>query len=111
MCTNAYLQAMCHSYKHWTGSLLVPADRDTATALWESPFAIAAHNHAEDPVFVYANAAALRLFKTTLSDLMGTLSRYTASEMGQSERNTLLEKSPSDRLCERLFRHTFSKRW
>lgn len=51
---------------------------------WES--AVLAHDGAADPVFTYANAAAARLWRTTVDQLIGMPSRLSAPAEHREER-------------------------
>eukprot|EP00879_Flechtneria_rotunda_P019675 GHRR01020674.1.p1 GENE.GHRR01020674.1~~GHRR01020674.1.p1 ORF type:complete len:231 (+),score=83.46 GHRR01020674.1:689-1381(+) len=65
-----------------------------AEAVYKAPFVLVAHNKFEqgvtDPVFTYANRAALELFEATWDEFIGMLSRYSAEEAAQEERNNIL---------------------
>lgn len=86
---------LCESYQHWTGMRLIDADYDTAEAvdeLMNAPFAVASHNTLDDPVFNYANNAALQLFGMERDEMMGLPSRFSAEPMVREERSSLLER-------------------
>ncbi|CAL8464536.1 g4071 [Coccomyxa elongata] len=68
---------------------------EMAKALWEAPFAVLSHDkfENEDPVFTYANKAALDLFEATWDELVGMPSRKSAADEAeaQTDRNQILE--------------------
>lgn len=95
--SNYYLaehaQRLTNSYRRWTGNdLLDPglSVMEQARALYEAPFVVASHGTGEDPVFNYANRAALALFETGWPDLVSTPSRLSAEPMERAQRAQLL---------------------
>ncbi len=54
------------------------------------PFPIASHDNSSEPLFNYANHAALNLFKRTLNEMMGLPSRASALPVDQDERSKIL---------------------
>lgn len=70
-----------------------------AEALWRAPFVLLAHNKFEggavvdDPVYVYANRAALRLFEATWDELVGLPSRRSAAPEAQADRDALIARA------------------
>lgn len=90
-----HTRLLCESYQHWTGMRLIAADYDTDEAIDElmnAPFAVASHNTQDDPVFNYANNAALQLFGMERDEMMGLPSRFSAELVAREERATLLER-------------------
>jgi PAS domain S-box-containing protein len=90
-----HTRLLCDSYRHWTGMRLIehdPQSPEGVRELLEAPFAVASHNTQDDPVFNYANNAALRLFGMTREEMMGLPSRYSAEPMAREERAHLLER-------------------
>jgi hypothetical protein len=65
-----------------------------AEAIYKAPFVCLAHNSFEDgvddPTFVYANRAALRLFDATWDELVGAPSRISGDESVQEVRRARL---------------------
>jgi hypothetical protein len=63
-----------------------------AEAMYIAPFACLAHNKfeegVEDPVFTYANKAALELFEGTWDTMIGLPSRSSAEAAAQEVRHT-----------------------
>jgi MEKHLA domain len=95
--SNHYLaqhaQLLTSSYRHWTGHDLVDpglSEAEQARALYEAPFVVASHGTGEDPVFNYANRAALALFETGWPDFVSTPSRLSAEPKERTQRAQLL---------------------
>ena len=95
--SNNYLvehaQLLTSSYRHWTGHDLVDpglSAAEQARTLYEAPFVVASHGTGEDPVFNYANRAALTLFETGWPDLVSMPSRLSAEPMERAQRAQLL---------------------
>jgi hypothetical protein len=61
-----------------------------------APFALVSHGTESDPVFNYANRAALALFSTTWAAFTQMPSRLSAGTMEQVERARLLEQVSRD---------------
>jgi PAS domain-containing protein len=90
-----HTRLLCDSYRHWTGMRLIAHDPDThegVEELLEAPFAVASHNTQDDPVFNYANNAALKLFGMEREEILGLPSRFSAELVAQEERASLLER-------------------
>jgi hypothetical protein len=70
---------LARSYLRLTGCSLIPdrmTDAQAATWLYElAPFAVLAHNTLPDPLFVYGNKAAQRLFEYDWDELITLPSR------------------------------------
>ncbi|WP_163931099.1 MEKHLA domain-containing protein [Paraferrimonas sp. SM1919] len=64
----------------------------TNKSLDNAPFAVLSHGTGSDPIFNYANKAALELFEYSLEDLITLPSRLSAEAMVQSERDRLLAR-------------------
>eukprot|EP00878_Enallax_costatus_P022850 GHUV01024280.1.p1 GENE.GHUV01024280.1~~GHUV01024280.1.p1 ORF type:complete len:221 (+),score=70.98 GHUV01024280.1:168-830(+) len=83
--------------KQYNEFLMEAAFDQLAEAIYKAPFALLAHNKFEegvtDPVFTYANKAALELFEGTWDELVGLPSRHSAEEdeAAQAEREELLK--------------------
>ncbi|KAI8470894.1 MAG: MEKHLA domain-containing protein [Monoraphidium minutum] len=95
---NLLLLSICQSYwKEYNEYLMTTDLKNLAAALYNAPFVCLAHNKfeegVEDPVFVYANRAALRLFEGTWDELVGLPSRLSADDTAQEERNALLQQA------------------
>jgi MEKHLA domain len=95
--SNYYLaehaQLLTSSYRRWTGNDLVDPGlsvMEQARALYEAPFVVASHGTGEDPVFNYANRAALALFETGWPDFISTPSRLSAEPVERAQRAQVL---------------------
>ena len=62
------------------------------TAFDQCSFPIASHDNSSEPLFNYANRAALNLFKMTLKEMMGLPSKASALPVDQEERSLILEQ-------------------
>lgn len=94
-----HAQLLLDSYRRWTGRDLVDpglSAAERACALYEAPFVVASHGTGEDPVFNYANRAALALFETDWSGFTAMPSRLSAGPMEQQERARMLERVRRD---------------
>lgn len=81
------------SYRHWTGRELVSprmSDEEAARYLFHAPLAMVSHDAAKDPIFNYANRAALELFGMSWEELTVLPSRLSAEAVNQEERTRLL---------------------
>lgn len=90
-----HAQLLLDSYRRWTGRDLVDPGLSAAErgrALYEAPFVVASHGTGEDPVFNYANRAALVLFETDWSGFTAMPSRLSAEPVEQEERARMLEQ-------------------
>lgn len=65
---------------------------DVVQALWDLPAAVVAHGTEDDPLFFYANAAALQAFDTERAAFIGMPSRLSAEAPERAERQALLER-------------------
>jgi hypothetical protein len=87
------------SYRWWTGRDLIPSRLEGGIAVqWldEAPFALVSHGKEADPVFNYANHAALQLFEMSWDTLTALPSRLSAGAMDRIEREHLLEQVVRD---------------
>ncbi|HYG32801.1 MAG TPA: MEKHLA domain-containing protein [Methylophilaceae bacterium] len=90
-----HTRLLCESYRHWTGMRLIEHDPDSPEGVEElmnASFAVASHDSMEDPVFNYANNAALQLFGMERDEIIGLPSRFSAEPATQDERAGLLER-------------------
>lgn len=62
----------------------------------EAPYSILAHNHSDDPHFIYANRYALSCFKYTEEEMLSLPSRFSAAEQNRAERERLLQAVTHD---------------
>lgn len=97
--SNNYLtehaRLLTSSYRHWTGRDLVDPGLpvvEQARTLYEAPFVVASHGTGGDPVFNYANRAALALFETSWPDFISMPSRLSAEPLEREQRAQLLER-------------------
>ncbi len=84
------------SYRQLTGRDLVACGKQTATALWLAPQVIVAHGTEDDPLFCFANRAALERFETSLEAFLGSPSRLSAEAPERKERQDLLNHVSRD---------------
>ncbi|HZV61566.1 MAG TPA: MEKHLA domain-containing protein [Methylophilaceae bacterium] len=90
-----HTRLLCDSYRHWTGMRLIehdPGSPEGVEELLNAPFAVASHNTQDDPVFNYANNAALKLFGMEREEILGLPSRFSAEPAVHEERAGLLER-------------------
>ncbi len=83
------------SHRRLTGRELQPADgtpAERAYRLYHAPFALLAHDRAEDPVFFYANLSAQRLFELPWQAIVRLPSRLSAEPLARAEREHLLRR-------------------
>ncbi|QWP76218.1 MEKHLA domain-containing protein [Lysobacter sp. K5869] len=84
------------SYRHWFGRSFA-GDADASDWLYrEAPFALLAHGNQDDPEFIYANAAAQRLFEYTWDQIVGLPSRLSAPADQRPARVALLQRVERD---------------
>jgi len=91
----ARILAVAASHARLLGQPLVPAVADDAAllaALWQAPQVILAHGVEPDPVFFFANRAALRAFETTADAVRQMPSRLSAEPGLREERARLLAR-------------------
>ncbi len=78
-----------------TGRDLVGSEADGADAakeVFDAPFAVMSHDMANDPVFNYANRAALALFEMDWSEFTSLPSRLSVEPANRRERERLLRE-------------------
>lgn len=80
------------SHLRVTGRMLVADSGDAAGALWSLPDAVVAHGTEDDPLFFYANRAALALFEARAADFIGMPSRLSAPPADREERARFMER-------------------
>lgn len=89
---------LARSFRHFIGRELLPAAADPAAfarAVFEAPFVLVSHGTEADPVLNYGNAAALRLWEATWTELTRMPSRLTAEAPNREERARLLARVTS----------------
>ena len=91
-----FFNLLAGSYHRLTGNALAPAaipPHEGARYLYDqAPFGLLAHNTADDPVFVYGNKTAQRLFGYDWSELTQLPSRLSAEAPDRAERQRFLER-------------------
>lgn len=88
-----HIGLMNNSYRKLLGAELIQENKAHETlekSLFYAPFVIVSHNTAEDPVFNYANLAALELFGFSWDEFIRLPSRLSAEPVHQLERDKLL---------------------
>ncbi len=92
-------QHILDSYERLIGHQLIErlgSETDQAESLFKASFVVVSHGTEVDPLLNYANAAALKLWKISISTLLETPSRMTAEAMHRDERAELLERTTRD---------------
>ncbi len=87
------------SYRHWTGrELMAPALGPVEAVAWldAAEFSLVSHGLEPDPIFNYANRAALQLFGMSWQDFTVMPSRLSAGPIERDERARLLERVSRD---------------
>ena len=74
------------SFHRLVGTPLVSDKGDLRENLWTLPSVVVAHATEDDPVFFYANRAALSLFEASAQDFVRMPSRFSAEPVERSER-------------------------
>ena len=67
-----------------------------ATDLFSSEIAVLAHDNSRDPLLIYANATALRLWERSWQEMIGMPSRYTAEEGAREQRASALQRAQKE---------------
>jgi len=84
------------SFQRLVGHGLVPVDADADWLYEQAPFAVLAHDTAEDPRFFYANRAAQACFGYSWTEFIGMPSRLSAETPERGARQKLLEQVARD---------------
>jgi PAS domain-containing protein len=92
----AFFKLLTDSYTRTVGKQLVGPGQDAAWLYGDAPFAVLAHNIADDPVFIYANRTAQRCFEYGFDELITIPSRLSAEAPNRAERQRLLDAVASD---------------
>lgn len=90
-----WIRWLLDSYAFWlkrelidrTGTLEEQSER-----LYVSPFVVASHTKAEDPILNFGNRQALALWEGTWEEFTSTSSRLTAEPANQAERARMLDQ-------------------
>lgn len=72
--------------------LPINLDHNLISAFEACSYPIASHDHKAEPLFNYANKAALLLFKMKAQDMIGLPSKKSASQSNQASREAFLKK-------------------
>lgn len=67
--------------------------RDQDKELFSCDMAVLAHDNSSDPLLIYANATALRLWERSWDEMIGMPSRYTAEEGERQQRTSALQQA------------------
>ena len=98
------VQAILDSYRRRVGSELIPRSGDAradAGLLDQFEGVVLSHDGGDDPVFVYANAAAASLWRMPIDELIGMPSRLSAPpEHRQSRASMLADAATSGLLTD-----------
>jgi hypothetical protein len=92
----AHNQLLIESFYRQTGRQLLPKGGDSGNyssvhqQLLNSPFAVVSHDTQVQPIFNYANNAALSLFEMQWSEFTSLPSSKSAEKISQTERDHLL---------------------
>ena len=78
----AYSALLVDSFRRVTGREILGAAADLAAALWYHQQPLVSHGTQADPVFCYANAAALQLWQMDWDDFIRLPSRRSAEASG-----------------------------
>lgn len=92
----AIFSLLAGSFARMVGKGLVPADTDAEWLYEQAPFAVLAHDTAEDPRFFYANRAAQACFGYSWVEFIGMPSRLSAETPERAARQKLLEQVARD---------------
>ncbi|PLK27565.1 MEKHLA domain-containing protein [Novosphingobium sp. TH158] len=87
---------IAQSHARLLGAPLVAEGEDLAEALWNAPQVILAHGTEADPLFYFANRAALARFDARLDQIIGMPSRLSAEAPNRAERQALLDRVSRD---------------
>jgi hypothetical protein len=91
----ARIALVAESYARLFGEPLA-GDGNVLEALWQAPMVIVAHGTEADPLFFFANRAALCRFETTPGQFVGSPSRLSAEAPLREERQALLDRVSRD---------------
>ncbi len=93
---DARLSILVDSFERFTGRPLIAANNNLASALWQAPAVIVAHDTQADPIFFYGNRAALQLFEMDFAAFTQLPSRLSAEAVERDERERLLQRVSRD---------------
>jgi PAS domain S-box-containing protein len=90
-----FAELLARSHLALIGRRFVPDEhRGLAAAEWlyEAPFGLLAHDTSPDPLFLYANRRAQRLFGYHLDEFIGLPSRLSAGQQDRRSREALMDQ-------------------
>lgn len=87
---------IAESFARLLGRPLVDPAQDIVAALWDAPRVIVAHGTQDDPVFFFANRAALAAFESDVEAFTRMPSRLSAEAPLREERQALLDRVSRD---------------
>lgn len=88
-----HLEIIQNSYTQLTRKVLpLNSNNNLINAFDQCSLPIASHDNSSEPLFNYANRAALNLFKMTSKEMIGLPSRASALKVDQDERSFILEQ-------------------
>jgi len=95
-----FFDLLSTSYRRLVGGeppFLLPGAPHTADWLYaDSPVCVLAHNTGPDPLFIYANKAAQKVFEYDWAEIVTLPSRLSAEAPARGERQRLLEQVARD---------------
>ncbi|WP_392561729.1 MEKHLA domain-containing protein [Orbus sturtevantii] len=99
------LKMIDNAYSYWMNGerLPVPSAEIHRRYEWlnnDAPFGLLVHNCMDDPIFIYANKTAQKIFNYTLDEFLVLPSRLSAADTGQSDRNRLLKEVEEQGISE-----------
>jgi len=86
-----FFSLLTGSFERLIGRPLLAAELGSGWLYADAPFVVLAHNNDEDPVFVYGNIAAQRLFGYGWDEIRSLKSRFSAGHAERDERQRLLQ--------------------
>lgn len=90
-----WIRWLLDSYAFWLKRELIDRTgtiEEQSERLYVSPFVVASHTKAEDPILNYGNQQALALWEGTWEEFTGIPSRLTAEPVNQAERARMLDQ-------------------
>jgi len=82
---------ICGNFEQLLARPLIQANKhDIGRHLYEAPFAVLAHDNCIDPIFIYANLQAQKVFEMNWEQFVKLPSRMSAEPMSQAQRASLL---------------------
>lgn len=98
------LRLVDHSYAHWTGRpLSVPVGMETQRLSWldeQAPYGLLVQSTELEPLFIYANRQAQRIFGYSFEEFLTIPSSQSAPPEKQANRNHLLKEVASKGIYE-----------